>query len=70
MKNAILLSTALTAMFLASCGGAEKPTDAKAQEELKSIQLQIADLQKKEQELLKQLGGKKVPVLNWLKLKL
>ena len=57
MKNAILLSTALTAMFLASCGGAEKPTDAKAQEELKSIQLQIADLQKKEQELLKQLGG-------------
>jgi len=51
MKNAILLSTALTAMFLASCGGAEKPTDAKAQEELKSIQLQIADLQKKEQEL-------------------
>jgi membrane fusion protein, multidrug efflux system len=58
MKNAILLSTALTAMFLASCGGAEKPTDAKAQEELKSIQLQIADLQKKEQELLKQLGGK------------
>ena len=58
MKNAILLSTALTAMFLASCGGAEKPTDAKAQEELKSIQLQIANLQKKEQELLKQLGGK------------
>ena len=57
MKNAIILSTALTAMFLASCGGAEKPTDAKAQEELKSIQLQIADLQKKEQELLKQLGG-------------
>lgn len=57
MKNAILLSTALTAMFLASCGGAEKPTDAKAQEELKSIQLQIAELQKKEQELLKQLGG-------------
>lgn len=45
-------------MFLASCGGAEKTSDANAQAELKTIQLQIAELQKKEQVLMKQLGNK------------
>lgn len=45
-------------MFLASCGGADQTTDANAQAELKGIQLQIAELQKKEQILMKQLGGK------------
>jgi RND family efflux transporter MFP subunit len=58
MKNALILSASITAMFLASCGGAEKTTDANAQAELKTIQLQIAELQKKEQILMKQLGNK------------
>jgi multidrug efflux pump subunit AcrA (membrane-fusion protein) len=58
MKNALILSAGITAMFLASCGGAEKTSDANAQAELKSIQLQIAELQKKEQLLMKQLGSK------------
>lgn len=58
MKNALILSAGITAMFLASCGGAEKTSDANAQAELKTIQLQIAELQKKEQVLMKQLGNK------------
>ena len=49
MKNAIFFSAALSVVFLASCGGAEKTTDAQAQEVLKNIQSQIAELQKKEQ---------------------
>ena len=57
MKNAIFFSAALSVVFLASCGGAEKTTDAQAQEELKNIQSQIAELQKKEQALLMQIGG-------------
>jgi RND family efflux transporter MFP subunit len=59
MKNVLILSASITAMFLASCGGAEKTTDANAQAELKTIQVQIAELQKKEQILMKQLGSKK-----------
>lgn len=57
MKNAILVSAALCAFFLASCGGSDKTTDTQAQEELKSIQMQIAELKKKEQELLSKLGN-------------
>ncbi len=57
MKQLIILSAVLTAMFVSSCGGSEQVTDSKAQEELKNVQLQIAELQKKEQALLKQIGG-------------
>ncbi len=57
MKQLIIFSAVLTAMFVSSCGGSEQVTDSKAQEELKKVQLQIAELQKKEQALLKQIGG-------------